>query len=116
MTRLIVIYNKFDIITVPFPFTERDKKKLRPALVISNKEYQEVNKHIVLLMITSAKHSAWKYDIPITFSEMTGLKAASVIRFKIFSVDERIIVKKIGVLSLIDSEKVEEAIRNLLLI
>jgi len=111
-----MIYNKFDLITVPFPFTDRDKSKLRPALVISNAEYQEVNNHIVLLMVTSAKHSTWKYDIPITGLEESGLKAASVIRFKMFSVDERIIVKKIGVLSLIDSEKVEEAIRNLLLI
>lgn len=116
MTRLIVIYNKFDIITVPFPFTDRDKKKLRPALVISNTEYQEINKHIVLLMVTSAKHSTWKYDIPITYLENAGLKAASVIRFKMFSIDERVIVKKIGSLSLIDSEQVGEAIKNIFLI
>jgi len=116
MTRLTVIYNKFDIITVPFPFTDRDKKKLRPALVISNAEYQKVNKHIVLLMITSAKHSIWEYDIPITCLENAGLKAASVIRFKMFSVDERIIVKKTGALSLIDSEQVVEAIKNIFLI
>jgi len=115
MTKLILIYNKFNLITVPFPFTDRDKKKLRPALIISNTEYQEVNKHIVLLMVTSAKHNAWKYDIPITCLEEAGLKAASIIRFKMFSIDERIIVKKIGALSLIDSEQVEKAIRNIFL-
>ncbi len=115
MTRLTVIYNKFDLVTVPFPFTDRENNKLRPAVVISNKEYQEANKHIILLMVTSAKHSTWKYDIPITCLEKTGLKAASVIRFKMFSIDKRIIAKKIGVLSLIDSEQVEKAIRNIFL-
>ena len=35
-----MIYNKFDIVKVPFPFTDKQTVKRRPALIISSGEYQ----------------------------------------------------------------------------
>lgn len=103
-----MIYNQFDIVLVPFPFTDKNTTKKRPAIVLSNSNYQIKNNHLILAMITSAKNSEWESDLPIKEIEPTGLKTQCVIRYKIFSLDERIILKKIGTVSDSEKKKVKE--------
>ncbi len=66
-------YKPFSIVVVPFPFTDQEHTKKRPALVLSSAEHQEHTQHITLLMITSAKNSAWPSDHLISSLEGTGL-------------------------------------------
>jgi mRNA interferase MazF len=101
-------YNSWDVVTVPFPFTDKTAAKKRPALVLSKSEHQCKTGHLILLMITSANNSSWHSDIQVTDLNAVGLKNTSVIRFKIFSLDERLIIKKIGNLSDLDKQKVKE--------
>jgi mRNA interferase MazF len=101
-------YNSYDVVTVPFPFTDKTATKKRPALVLSKQEYQCKTGHLILLMITSANNSSWSSDIQISDLSAVGLKNPSVIRFKMFSLDERLIIKKIGNLSELDRQKVKE--------
>ncbi len=94
-----MIYEPFSIVVVPFPFTDTSQTKKRPAIVLSTKNHQEQTEHITLLMITSAKHSAWTTDYPIKNLAETGLSVPSIIRQKIFTLDQRLILSKIGCLS-----------------
>ena len=105
-------YNTYDIVSVPFPFTDRIRTKKRPALVISKLDYQCKTGHLILLMITTAGHSVWYSDIQINDLNSAGLNHASVIRFKVFSLDERLIIRKIGNLSETDKEKVRNNLVN----
>ena len=103
-------YNSWDVVTVPFPFTDKTAAKKRPALILNKSEYQCKTGHLILLMITSANNSSWYSDIQIEDLNLVGLKNPSVIRFKMFSLDERLIIKKIGNLSEPDKQKVKEQI------
>lgn len=103
-----MIYNQFDIVLVPFPFTDKSTTKKRPAIVLNNQNYQIKNNHLILAMITSAKNSNWESDLPIKELESTGLKTECVIRYKIFSLDERIILKKIGKISENEQKQIKE--------
>jgi mRNA interferase MazF len=107
-------YNTWDTVTIPFPFTDRNIIKKRPALIISKPDYQRKTGHLILLMITSAKHSSWYSDIQINDLNVAGLKTPSVNRFKVFSLDERLIIKKIGCLSDADKAKVKENLLNII--
>lgn len=98
-------YKPFSIVVVPFPFTEREKAKRRPALVLSNIQHQSATQHITLLMITSAKNSAWESDYLIHDLETTGLTSPSIIRQKIFTIDLKLILKLAGKLSPKDQEE-----------
>ena len=91
-----MIYNKFDIIKVNFPFTDKAAAKKRPALVISSSEYQVNYNHCILAMITSTKHTSWQDDIIIMNLESAGLSSPSKIRLKIFSLDCGLIAGKLG--------------------
>lgn len=106
------IYKPFSILVVPFPFTDSSQKKKRPALVVSSKIYQKETDHISLLMITSSLHSQWYGDHLITELEPTGLTSKSIVRQKIFTIDMRLIVKEIGILSEKDKHDVLKKIQE----
>jgi len=52
-----MIYSRYDVVTVPFPFVDRPKTKKRPAVVLSNMEFNKSN-HTILAMITTKKEPA----------------------------------------------------------
>jgi mRNA interferase MazF len=70
--------------------------------------------HSVLAMITSQKNPRWPLDTPITDNRKAGLKAPSKVRMKLFTLDERLILKKIGALPDKDRKAVINALGRLL--
>jgi len=60
-------------------------------------------------MITSAKQSRWENDVIIQDIEAAGLPGASVIRPKLFTLDQRLIVSELGELSRTDREAVKDS-------
>lgn len=85
-----------DVVVVPFPFTERQASKRRPALVLSSAAYNTATRHSVLAMITSAEQSSWPGDVAITDPETAGLASACLVRLKLFTLDHRLILKRAG--------------------
>lgn len=108
-------YSRYDIVKVPFPFTDRQASKTRPALVLSDdKAFNSRIGHSVMAMITSAKHSDWPLDTPIENLMAAGLPAPSVIRLKLFTLDNRLILAKLGQLASTDQIVVEQHLKTLL--
>lgn len=108
-------YEAFDVVVVPFPFTDRVTSKRRPALVLS--DAQSFNRqvgHAVLAMITSAKNSDWPLDVEIQDLDAAGLPSASIIRMKLFTLDGQLIIRKAGSLAAADRRWVAEALARLL--
>jgi len=110
-----VIYKSFDVVVVPFPFADRLTHKRRPALVLSDAEnFNETSGNCVLAMITSQKNPGWPLDIPINNIQEAGLKSPSKVRMKIFTLDSRLIIRKIGRLSSQDRVAVKNSLNNLI--
>lgn len=104
----------FDIVVVPFPFTDRNTTKRRPALVLTNSAFNQKARHSVLAMITSAEQSGWPGDYPIKDLETAGLPTDCVVRLKLFTLDHRLVIRKAGVLGLADQKKLRLAWKGLL--
>jgi mRNA interferase MazF len=111
--RLSVTCNPYDVVVVPFPFTDRRASKRRPALALSTPEFSTETGHTVLAMITSADNPRWPHDVPID-SARAGLRAASKVRMKLFTLDNRVILRKVGDLYKDDRRAVAQALRHLL--
>ncbi len=108
-------YKPFEVVVVPFPFTDRNTDKRRPALVLSDDiQFNRLSDHAVLAMITSQKNPDWPLDTKITGNRQAGLPAPSKVRMKLFTLDNRLIVKKIGALTDNDKEVVIKALQRLL--
>ncbi|MFI5243711.1 MAG: type II toxin-antitoxin system PemK/MazF family toxin [Gemmatimonadales bacterium] len=104
----------WDVVTVPFPFTDRRAVKRRPALVLSSAELSAHSKTVVLAMITSAENAAWPHDVAIGDLAATGLTAASLVRWKLFTLDHSIVRARIGRLEPGDQGAVRRAMHKAL--
>ena len=104
----------FDVVVVPFPFTDRQASKRRPALVVSHSAFNQPSAHSVLAMITSAEQFPWAGDCPIQDISFAGLPTACLIRLKLFTLDHRLIIRKAGVLSPGDQKRLRGAWKGLL--
>lgn len=108
-------YERLDVVVVPFPFTDSAASKRRPALVISNAEaFNQPVGHSVLAMITSAGNAAWPLDVTISDGNAAGLTAASLVRMKLFTLDDRFILRRLGRLAASDRKAVEASLKRLL--
>jgi len=115
MKRHIVSYKAHDIVVVPFPFTDKESSKRRPALVLSDaNSFDAQIGQSVLAMITSAANSSWPLDVEINDLGAAGLTSASVVRMKLFTLDHQLILRKAGALSESDSQKVGLTVKKLL--
>jgi mRNA interferase MazF len=108
------IYNQFDVVVVPFPFTDSVATKRRPALVLSDAGiFNNQMRKGVMAMITTATHQPWALDVNISDLSLAGLKAELIVRMKLFTLDYSLIVRRIGHLGEADSDKVMEAMKKL---
>jgi mRNA interferase MazF len=110
-----VTYKPFDVVVVPFPFTDVKADKRRPALILSSDaKFNKRSGHSVLAMITSQNNPDWPLDTKLTGNHQTGLKTPSKVRMKLFTLDNRLIVRKIGKLTIEDKKAVSNSLRSLL--
>lgn len=107
----MVICKRYDVVVVPFPFTDRRASKRRPALALSTQEFSAQTGHSVLAMITSAANLAWPFDIPVDASQ-AGLSSPSKVRMKLFTLDNRLILRVVGTLGEIDRRAVTQAVQR----
>lgn len=91
-----MICNHWQVAIVPFPFMEKPAVKRRPALVISSKEFNSINHHTVMAMITSASLDPWPSDYAILNPIAAGLVANCYVRWKIFTIPNQLIVRIAG--------------------
>jgi mRNA interferase MazF len=65
-------------------------------------------------MITTAGGTRWQSDIVIDDLKVAGLPRSCVVRWKLFTLPNEIILKKAGMLSVPDRDKVVGAAREIL--
>ncbi|KKT23258.1 MAG: hypothetical protein UW09_C0004G0003 [candidate division TM6 bacterium GW2011_GWF2_43_87] len=107
-------FKTFDVVLVPFPFVDSGITKLRPAVILSSAAFGLKIEHHVLAMVTSAQHTPWPLDTQITNLKSAGLSKESLIRMKLFTLDERLIIQKIGSLDSNDQNNISDHLTNLL--
>lgn len=75
------IFERGDIVRLPFPYTDRPVQQRRPALVVSRGGVGASRRLIWVVMITSAANAPWPQDVAVgdDYRDM-GLPIPSVIR------------------------------------
>ena len=84
------IFETWDIVKVPFPYTDRPVRQHRPALVIAAGELEIAHGLLWLAMITSAANRGWPGDVPVSDLAAAGLPIPSIVRpAKIATIEAR---------------------------
>jgi len=114
MPRHTPIFEAGAIVRVPFPYTDRDTRQRRPALVVSHASAGEDRNLLWVVMITSAANRRWADDVLIGDDHAErGLPVPSLIRpAKIATIDAAA-ADRIGVLDTQRMARVRAAIATI---
>jgi mRNA interferase MazF len=107
-----VICEAWDVVVVPFPFTDRAAQKKRPSVVLSRSSFNRRG-FTVMAMITTAE-TGWPGDTPIVELKSAGLHTPCIVRLKLFTLDNRLVLRRAGRLGAADQSKVLKEFKALL--
>ena len=101
---------KFDVVLVPFPFSDLRSSKKRPCLILTMFEPKSLGKHMIVSMITSNLAGiSFPFDIVMKDWKGAGLPKPSLIRLsKIVTLDSTIVVKNLGRITGADQDSVAQ--------
>jgi mRNA interferase MazF len=108
--------NVGDVLLVPFPFTDQQGVKQRPAVVVSSSAYNARRPDVVIMAITSVVRNA---NTALAFGEASltdwqaaGLLKPSVLKPVFTTIEQRLIIKQLGTLSTTDANALREVLRQ----
>jgi len=102
----------WDVVKVPFPYTNRPVQQRRPAVVIAIYEAPTAPRVLWVLMVTSAVNRGWKGDVAISDLKMAGLPVPSLVRSAKIATIEALDAECIGHLPAADCAIVSAALRQ----
>jgi mRNA interferase MazF len=104
------MYQRGDVVLLPFPFTDLTATKTRPAVVLSSDAFQQETGDFTVAMITSVLR-ATPYDYALQDWQSAHLLRPSWVRAKLATLDPALVRYKPGRLSDRDLAEVEHRIR-----
>jgi mRNA interferase MazF len=107
-------FDAWDVLKVPFRYTNRPVRQRRPALLVSSGIGKGAPRLLWVLMITSAEHRGWPGDVPITDLGAAGLPAPSIVRTAKIATIEAADAERIGTLPATDRTAVSAHLRSTL--
>ena len=108
-------FNQGDILIVPFPFSNLSGVRQRPVLVLSKINYLKECKDVVTCGITSNLKDS-KYSVLVDNSDLTegNIPVRSRIKVdKLFTLEQNIVIKKLGRINKETFEKIKREFVNL---
>jgi mRNA interferase MazF len=108
-----VTCDSWDVVVVPFPFSDRPGEKRRPAVVLSRRRFNREG-HTAFLMITTKVDPPWLGDRQIADRAAAGLPVACIVRLKLFTLDNRLILKRLGKLGPKDQSELRRRFHDLI--
>lgn len=108
-------YTFGDVILVPFPFTNQERSKKRPAVVISSPAYHINRPDILIMAITSQPHTAMDFgSFPIIDWQPAGLLKPSFAKPVLTTLEQTLVIRSMGKLSPCDQQTLRQMLAQIL--
>ncbi|HTW44147.1 MAG TPA: type II toxin-antitoxin system PemK/MazF family toxin [Acidobacteriaceae bacterium] len=108
-------YEFGDVVLVQFPFTSQKAFKKRPAVVVSNKSYNQNGPDVVIMAVTSQIGTSYTQGgLLLSDWQAGGLLKPSVVKPVFATLEQRLILSRLGLLSAQDQNALRTAIRGVL--
>lgn len=93
-----------EVVLLPIPFTDLTSRKVRPAIVIGRS-----GADLFLVPISSVLSNT---DFPLSEWRAAGLNVSCGVKAQLATVEERLVVKTVGVLAAADRKALDERLRT----
>ena len=106
----------FDVVLVPFPFTDQTASKKRPAVIVSADPYHRRCRDVIVVAVTSQilRPAGILGEVLISDWQGAGLPKASLIKPVLATIEQRLILRKLGTLQDADVRALHAALRQIL--
>ena len=102
--------SRWDIVLVPFPFTDMTAVKRRPALVVSPDTSNRTGPDLVIAFLTSHVHADPRSgDYRLQAWQEAGLPKPTMLRMKFATVARSVVIKTIGRVAETDRSAIRDA-------
>lgn len=100
-----------DVVLVPFPFTSQTASKKRPAVVVSSGTYNSTKPDVVLMAITSQlRANTVLGEVWVREWKEAGLLKPSSIKPVFATLEQSLVIRRLGALHTADREALRSAI------
>lgn len=104
-----------DVVLVPFPFTSHTASKKRPAVVVSGLAYNTARRDVVVMAVTSQlQPAAGRNETWVSQWRAAGLLKPSAVKPVFATLEQTLIIRKLGALHATDQAALRQAIKETL--
>ncbi|MCB0157858.1 MAG: type II toxin-antitoxin system PemK/MazF family toxin [Caldilineaceae bacterium] len=106
-------FRRGDVVLLPFPYTNLNATKTRPAVVVSSELYRSARPELLLAYVSSQVDKVMPpLDYVLADWQTAGLLKPSFVRPKVAAIEPALIVHRIGKLSARDRQEVDSRLRK----
>ena len=102
-------YSKSDIVLVRYPFSDLSGTKVRPAIIVSA---HHVSQDVFIVPLTSQTTSLLAGEFVLASWQAVGLNVPTAVKRGLYTVQENLIIKRVGKLTQADAEQVGRSLRE----
>ncbi|MCH7659710.1 MAG: type II toxin-antitoxin system PemK/MazF family toxin [Euryarchaeota archaeon] len=113
-TKYSTPYKPGDVILVPFRFTDSDRTKNRPAVIVSVPEYNDSRADAVMVALTARPGRSYFGDCPIRSWKEAGLPKPSTAKGVVRTIEQSLIYHRLGTLTGDDMSRLKQSLRDIL--
>jgi len=106
-------FSRNDVVLVAYPFSDRTGSKVRPAVIVSGSHR---SRDLFVVPLTSRADRMVEGEFSLADWRNAGLNMASVVKRGLFTVHELFILKRVGTLGAMDTNRVNESLRSWLVL
>ncbi len=104
-----------ELVLLPYPFSDQEGSKVRPAIVVSNDNFNEKSEDSIMVPLTTMIREC-PYSILINQEDLSSgklIKQSQVRADKIFAIHKYLVMMKIGVLKEETFEKIKSELAKI---
>ena len=109
-----MICDRYEVTVIPFPFADVPVLKRRPAVVLSCQAFNAANHSTLVAMITTSQLAPWPSDVVLQDLAAAGLRVSCRVRWRLTTVPNTLIVRRLGRLGGLDRLACERQLANMI--
>ncbi len=100
------------VVRVPFPFSDREESKKRPAIVVNTPLDYKLTQRLTVLYCTTNLKATCSTDYILFYPEQAGLQRDCVVRCRAFTLSKKRVKEQIGRVMLEDFAEIQISLRR----
>ena len=100
-------YSKNTVILVSYPFSDLSNVKVRPAVVVNS---PHISQDVLIVTLTSQVSSLLEGEFVLSEWSAAGLNIATAVKRGIYTVNSSLVIKIVGKLADVDSDRIDQSL------